>query len=245
VAVATDYTCTPFFEETDCDYVLIPSTLCADDFARRGIAREKLVPLGIPVSAGFQHRVGKKESRQMLELDQSCRWVLIMGGSMGAGHIQQLTQCLLYVTDETVRLAVICGSNEKLYRTMLRRFRGKERVKVIGYTDQVARYMEACDLLYTKPGGITSTEGAVMGVPMVHMKPIPGCETRNRQLFTTCGMSVSARGVLGQAVKGKRLLSDPKRQKQMVKAQRAQMTKDSASQIVAFLEKHIGEGRTR
>jgi processive 1,2-diacylglycerol beta-glucosyltransferase len=244
VAVATDYTCTPFFEETDCDYVMIPSALCADDFARRGIAREKLVPLGIPVSAGFQHRVGKKQSRRTLGLDPNCRWVLIMGGSMGAGHIEQLTKCLLYVTGEQVHLAVVCGSNEKLYRNMMKKFGKKQRVKVIGYTDQVARYMEACDLLYTKPGGITSTEGAVMGVPMVHMKPIPGCETRNRELFTTYGMSVSARGVLGQAVKGRRLLNDPKRQKQMVKAQKAQMTRDSAGQIVTFLEQHIREERT-
>jgi hypothetical protein len=30
----------------------------------------------------------------------------------------------------------------------------------------------------------------------------------------------------------------------MVKAQRAQIAKDSAGQIVAFLEQHIGEERT-
>ena len=103
---------------------------------------------------------------------------------MGAGHIRQLVRCLLYLTPEQVRLAVICGSNEKLLEGLRKKYGHSSRIQVIGYTDQVARYMEACDLLYTKPGGITSTEGAVMGVPMVHMKPIPGCETRNRQLFT-------------------------------------------------------------
>lgn len=35
VAVATDYTCTPFFEEEDCDITLIPSQLCMDEFAVR------------------------------------------------------------------------------------------------------------------------------------------------------------------------------------------------------------------
>lgn len=243
VAVATDYTCTPFFEEADCDYVMIPSVLCADEFVRRGIGWDKLVPLGIPVSAEFQHRVGKEEARRMLSMEENCRWVLVMGGSMGAGHISQLTRCLLYLTGEDVHLAVICGSNEKLYQNMMRRYGNDQRVRIIGYTNQVARYMEACDLLYTKPGGITSTEGAAMQVPMVHMKPIPGCETRNRQLFTEHGMSVSARGVLAQAVRGWRLLHNPERCRRMMAAQQAQIAADSADQIVTFLEEHIG-GKT-
>ena len=243
VAVATDYTCTPFFEEEDCDYTMIPSELCTDEFVRRGFPREKLVPLGIPVSEGFQQRIGREESCHILGLEPSSRWVLLMGGSMGAGHIAQLTGCLLHLTPEEVHLAVICGSNEKLQREMSRRFGKKERVKVIGLTDQAARYMEACDLLYTKPGGITSTEGAVMVVPMVHMKPIPGCESRNRQLFTEHGMSVSARGVLAQAVKGRRLLCDPEQCARMVQAQRRQIMAGSADRIAAFLEEHAGEGR--
>ncbi|MGM9606078.1 MAG: glycosyltransferase [Oscillospiraceae bacterium] len=243
VAVATDYTCTPFFEEGDCDYTMIPSELCMDEFVRRGFPREKLVPLGIPVSEGFQHRVGKEESCRLLGLEPEFRWVLLMGGSMGAGHIAQLTGCLLHLTPEDIHLAVICGSNEKLQREMTRRFGKKTRVKVVGLTDQVARYMEACDLLYTKPGGITSTEGAVMGVPMVHMKPIPGCESRNRQLFTEHGMSVSARGVLAQAVEGRRLLRDPERCAQMVQAQRRQIMAGSADRVAAFLEGHVGKGQ--
>ena len=126
---------------------------------------------------------------------------------------------------------------------MTRRFGKKTRVKVVGLTDQVARYMEACDLLYTKPGGITSTEGAVMGVPMVHMKPIPGCESRNRQLFTEHGMSVSARGVLAKAVEGRRLLRDPERCARMVQAQRWQIMAGSADRVAAFLEGHVGKGQ--
>ena len=243
VAVATDYTCTPFFEEGDCDYTMIPSELCMDEFVHRGFAREKLVPLGIPVSEGFQCRVGREKSCRLLELEPAYRWVLLMGGSMGAGHIAQLTGCLLHLTPEEVHLAVICGSNEKLQREMTRRFGKRKRVKVIGLTDQVARYMEACDLLYTKPGGITSTEGAVMGIPMVHMKPIPGCESRNRQLFTEHGMSVSARGVLAQAVKGRRLLRDPEQCTRMIQAQRSQIMAGSADRIAALLEEHAGKER--
>lgn len=243
VAVATDYTCTPFFEEEDCDYTLVPSPLCVEEFCRRGIPREKLVPLGIPVSESFQHRVGREACCQELGLDPQYRWVLLMGGSMGAGRIQQLARFLLLLTDDDVHLAVICGSNGKLQASVSRQFRASGRVKVVGFTDQVARYLEVCELLYTKPGGITSTEGAVMGVPMIHMRPIPGCETRNRKLFTRSGMSVSARSSLALAAKGRDLLSDPKRRARMVEAQRRQIIAGSAGRIVGFLEEKTGGQR--
>lgn len=238
-AVATDYTCIPFFQEADCDYVLLPSPMCVDEFTRRGFPPDKLVPLGIPVAEEFRQKTGKAESRRLLGLKEDCPWVLVMGGSMGAGQIAQLTRGLLYVMRPEVRLAVVCGSNERLLRRMERTYGDNPRVRVVGFTSQVARYMEASDLLYTKPGGITSTEGAVMGVPMVHMRPIPGCETRNRELFTREGMSVSARSVLALAVKGRRLLASPERQEDMRRAQHRQVAQDAAGQIADFLEKRV------
>ena len=161
-AVATDYSCIPFFGEADCDYLLLSSALCREEFVRRGFAPEKIVALGIPVSESFRERVGRDEARRQLGLSTQNRWVLVMGGSMGAGQINLLTRCLLRRMEPDVNLIVICGSNVRLQKTLDRQYRNDPRVRIVGYTDQVARYMEASDLLYTKPGGITSTEGAVM-----------------------------------------------------------------------------------
>ena len=46
VAIGTDYTCIPFWEETDCDYYVIPHEDLIDEFAKRGVPREKLLPWG-------------------------------------------------------------------------------------------------------------------------------------------------------------------------------------------------------
>jgi processive 1,2-diacylglycerol beta-glucosyltransferase len=40
-------------------------------------------------------------------------------------------------------------------------------------------WMTAADLLVTKPGGLTSAEALVCGLPMLLVYPIPGQETRN------------------------------------------------------------------
>lgn len=50
-------------------------------------------------------------------------------------------------------------------------------------------YLRACDLYLTKPGGLSSTEAAVVGIPLVHLPPIPGCETGNIRFFSALGMS--------------------------------------------------------
>jgi len=239
-SLATDYSCIPFFGETDCDYLLLSSALCMEEFVRHGFSREKLIPLGIPVSDSFREKVGREEARRQLGLAENRRRVLVMGGSMGAGQITQLTGCLLRRMEADVDVTVVCGSNSRLQKTLERKYRRNGRVQILGYTDQVARYMEACDLLYTKPGGITSTEGAVVGIPMVHMRPIPGCESSNRRIFTREGMSVTAHSPLALAAKGRRLLDDPERQARMCLSQQTRIAADAAGQIVEFLEGKIG-----
>lgn len=80
-----------------------------------------------------------------------------------------------------------------------------------------------------------------MGVPMIHMKPIPGCESKNRQLFTRSGMSVSARSSLSLAARGRDLLNDSDRRRRMVEAQRRQSIAGAAGRIVGFLEEKTAE----
>lgn len=47
--IATDYACIPFTEETDCDYYVIPHKSLESSFIGRGIPKDKIMPLGIPV----------------------------------------------------------------------------------------------------------------------------------------------------------------------------------------------------
>lgn len=40
VAIGTDYTCIPFWEETNCDYYIIPHEDLADEYIKRGVPKE-------------------------------------------------------------------------------------------------------------------------------------------------------------------------------------------------------------
>ena len=98
--------------------------------------------------------------------------------------------------------------------------------------------MAAADVLFTKPGGLTSTEAVAAGVPLVHTHPIPGCEVRNAAFFTARGMSVSDRREDAVIQKGLELLESPSLQDGMRAAQKKYGKPDAARRIYEFIVEH-------
>lgn len=241
VGIATDYTCIPFWEETCCDYYIIPHENLVNEFAKRGIPREKLVPLGIPVSPKFQVNIKKENARKKLGLPIERSLFLIVGGSMGAGNIKSLTQTIWQVNGESAGIVVICGNNKKIYEKLKKQYKNNEIIYIVGHTNRMPLYMKACDIAYTKPGGLTSTEAAVAEIPMIHTEPIPGCETANRKFFGKNNMSIYSKNVIQQAFLGKKLLDSPVTMQKMKEAQKQIISKDASKEIVKFLEKCIKE----
>ena len=237
VAIATDYTCQPFWEDLDCDYYVLPHEDLVEEYVARGLPRDRLLPLGIPVSARFSDEAASRaDARRELGLPEDAPVFLVMGGSMGSGHIQTFTERLLAAVPDGC-VAVICGSNARLLSAMRERFGGEKRLCLIGYTDRVAQYMTACDVLYTKPGGLTSTEALVHNVPLVHTAPIPGCETANSRFFEEHGLSYSARSIDEQIAYGCELANNAARQKAMSLNQALYARPDAAAQVVGLIER--------
>lgn len=197
--VATDYTCIPFWEETEPDIFFIPHEKLTDEFAARGIPREKLVPTGIPVSAKFYGKTDRTEARKKLGLPENGLIFLVMTGSMGFGSVVSLSREILerakarsrFDTCKTdIRVLIMTGRNEELRNNIESSFNGDERAVAIPFTTEVPLYMDACDVLLSKPGGLTSSEAAVKKTPLVHTDPIPGCETMNAKFFSENGLSL-------------------------------------------------------
>ena len=153
------------------------------------MAQERLFATGIPVRISASEHIGKQAARESLCVEPDARLAVVMGGSMGGGRMEDVVRELLKRTDANTMVAALCGSNTALTKRMERHFATETRLRVIGYTKQAALWMEACDVLLTKPGGLTSTEAAVKGVPLVLTAPIPGCETLNAAYFHEHGLA--------------------------------------------------------
>ena len=192
VYIATDYTCIPFTEETECDYYIVPSPGQKREFCSWGIPREKVVPIGIPVKHEFKEEMSREKALELLGLDLEKRYILMAGGSIGAGEIFKAV-CVMqgYLEDhrETV-LIVMCGTNQKLYAKLKSKYQEEPQILLLKRTECMAEYLKACDFYISKPGGLSSTEAAVSHTPLLHISPIPGCESENVRFFAESGMSL-------------------------------------------------------
>ena len=238
-AVATDYTCVPFFEEAEMDAWFIPGRPLLSEFLKRGLPEEKLICTGIPVGRRCLEAPKREQAREIIEMDPDTRLALIMGGSMGFGNPQTLVRSLSEQMGKNSRVVVLCGRNAALKRRIEESFGGGERVMALGYTQEVPLWFAACDVLLTKPGGLTSTEAAVMGVPMVHTPPIPGCETKNASYFSSLGMSLTAKDTQTLAQEAAQLAADPERKAAMRTAQAKYMNPFAARDICDYIKKTV------
>lgn len=229
--VATDYTCSPFWEETDIDCFFIPHADMLSEYEGKGFAPKRLTVTGIPVSSAFRLRTPAPEARRTLGLPVEGRVYLVMTGSMGAGDVAGIVSELLKRMAADDHAVVMEGGNARLSALLKERFGGDERVIRVPFTPRVPLYMDACDVLLTKPGGLSSTEAAVKNVPLVHTAPIPGCETVNARFFGEHGLSVPTRTPSESAAAAVQLAGDIAAQRRMAAAQQAQIRSDAAAAI--------------
>ena len=89
-------------------------------------------------------------------------------------------------------LTIVCGSNEKLHEKLQLAYLTCPNVHVEGLVTDMPLYMRSADLFMTKPGGLSTTEAAAMGLPMVLIDAVAGCEEHNLDFFVRRGGAVTA-----------------------------------------------------
>lgn len=187
--VATDYTCSPTVGACTPDICVIPHQELADEFVSCGIARDTLLPAGIPVRSAFRQRGDRAAARRALGLPETGRHIVLMSGSIGCGPMGDVAEDLDMRMADGDFATVLCGSNKQMrYALELRRL---YRVEAVGFTTQVQLYMDSADVLVSKPGGISITEAGTRGVPLLLADMVGGCETRNEAFFTAHGWAAS------------------------------------------------------
>ena len=232
--ILSDYTCIPFLAETDLDAYFLPHSEVRELCIQAGMPAEKLIVSGMPVAARFLAPMDKAAARAALGLPADKKIYLIMTGGIGCGDAVSLCDSILRVPDESSLLCVLPGRNEELRAAIESGYQGRG-VMAVPFTDKVAVYMRAADVLLSKAGGISSSEAAVLGVPLVHTMAIPGVETLNAEFFAAHGMSYFARSTDEAARFADRLIYDTSAAARMLRAQDSCLPKDGAERIAGII----------
>lgn len=190
--VATDYTCSPVVCECRMHAFFIPDASLTEEFVSKGVPAERICATGLPVRAAFLERLPREQAAEKCGLPGDKRQVLLMCGSMGCGPMEELTVLLSERLPDDVMLTVICGTNDSLRGKLTRRFEGRDNVVVEGFVKDIPTRMDCTDLYLTKPGGISVTEAAIKGLPMVLVNAVAGCEEYNLQYCLKQGVAQTA-----------------------------------------------------
>lgn len=187
-SVITDYGVYPGTTMVDASRYFIAAEQLRDIYVEAGVAKEKLTVSGIPVSPGFLSGIDKRTARRDLGLQEDGKLVLLFSGSIGCGKLNRKAPELEKQLPDSTRLVIICGNNTRVFKQL--RKSCTPQTTVVGFTNRVAEYMAAADLCVAKPGGLSTTEMWAIGLPMVLMLSVPGCETHNMKHFEDLGVAV-------------------------------------------------------
>ncbi len=216
--ITTDYGCSANSKDTDIDFYFIPDKNLIDTFVNIGLPEEKILASGIPVKKEFFEKTNKEEEKEKLGIPKNLKHLLVMGGSMGGGPIPKATQLLIENLKEDNYLSVVCGTNKALYDKLSKKYGNRPNVHIYEVSNQMPLLMHSADLLFTKPGGLTTTEAYACNLPMALLNYLGGCETDNKIFFTKTGGAIAEdkpKELVAQTIA---LLNDPPRLKEMSNA---------------------------
>ena len=235
--VSTDYTCSPSVENSELDYYFIPDISLTEEFVQCGVPREKLIDSGMPVKQAFYLNTDKAAAKAELGLPVDHQHLLVMCGSIGCGPIKELTEDLLLRLTPEQELTIVCGANEELFAKLERHFAHDPRIHIHGMVDYVPVLIHSADLFLTKPGGLSTSEAAACGVPMLLMDTVAGCEGHNLNFFLRQGIAVTADTPKHLADLAAALLADPEQLQEMSRAARHRKGDTPSETIYAFLHR--------
>ena len=206
--VLTDFDLHAAWLHRGVDCYCVATEQMATDLRRLDIFGAGVHATGIPIHPLFaQEYPHRAEMRTQLKLDPDAPTVLLTGGGCGLGALHE-TARLLLLNFPALQIVAVAGGNERTRAQLEKLAESNPRLVVKGYINTIHDYMAACDLIVTKPGGLTSSECLAMGLPAVISKPIPGQEEHNCEFLIENQVALRARNTTELLLSVRTLLED-------------------------------------
>ncbi|KGA94861.1 MGDG synthase family glycosyltransferase [Leptospirillum ferriphilum] len=233
VAVLTDLFPHGLWIHPHVDHYVVPTEDARQELAGMGVPAERIHLLGIPVDPHFSRKKPTREARRNLGLPEKPT-VLVLSGGFGTAPLCHVLDSFRDVKKD-ISLVLVAGRNERLRNALeARKNDFPFSVRVLGFTDNLSEWMDASDIVLTKPGGLTTSETLSKAIPMILLPPQGGQEKRNRDylLFRHAAIPADAEGAGKTAV---HLLENPEKCQTLIRSCRRLARPHAAESISAFL----------
>jgi UDP-glucose 4-epimerase len=144
-----------------------------------------------PIARDFLMPRTRAAAREALDVPAHARMVLVSGGGWGVGDLEGAIDAALAGEDTLV--TCIAGRNESAREKLEQRYAGNERVRVLGFTEQMSDWMAAADAMVHSTAGLTVLEAHIRGCPVVSYGFSAGHLRANNAAFERFGLAEVAR----------------------------------------------------
>jgi UDP-N-acetylglucosamine:LPS N-acetylglucosamine transferase len=165
----------------------------------RSLGARNTAVAGPAVGPAFRPRHDEAErvaARLAFGLPERTRLALVVAGSWGVGSVDRSARD---IADTGLAVPVVaCGRNDPLRKRLSR----DRRIITLGWVDDMATLIRACDLVVQNAGGLTSLESLMSGVPVLTYRCLPGHGKTNAAALQQAGWAdwVQRRQDLGAAL---------------------------------------------
>jgi len=165
-----------WFTEKHADAYLAPTLEIFRQCLEQGIAKNRLCLAGRPIRRQFLELSphGRRATLIALGFDPEVFTLFLQGGAKGSAGIDRTIESLLSAK-VPLQIILAVGNNQQ----MAERYSGVERVRPLPFTDVIAPYMAAADVIAGKAGASFISEAFVVEKPFIVTAFIPGQEAPN------------------------------------------------------------------
>ncbi|WP_294379052.1 MGDG synthase family glycosyltransferase [uncultured Clostridium sp.] len=189
ILVVTDFKAHYTYISKYVDAYITGSEYTKQSLIDRNINSNKIYPVGIPINRKFYTEITNASQLK----DKKYFNLLLMSGSLGLNQISLVLKELLK-NPNRLRITVVCGKNLKLKNSLVKycneNIFPNKKLHILGFTKDISYLMDYCDVIISKPGGLTVTESIVKNIPLIIPFAIPGQEKENIDFLTGEGYSI-------------------------------------------------------
>lgn len=189
LCVMTDYAPHKTWINKNVDGYIVSNDDMLNKMVQLGVDKSIIHSYGIPIDEVFFEEKDKKLVLEELDLDPELPIILMMAGSFGVTNVFKIYKDIENIGID-IQIIIITGKNQKLYDHFSEIIESSsKKTKLIYFTDEVSKYMQASDVIITKPGGLTVTESIACNIPMAIFDAIPGQEEENAEFLVKHNMA--------------------------------------------------------
>jgi processive 1,2-diacylglycerol beta-glucosyltransferase len=184
IGVPTDYGVHDFWVHHGVDYYCIAHETVANLHRLRSAG---VRVTGIPVMPAFRHPPSMQHARDVLGLAPDRPVLLVPGGGLGLG-VDETVRRLIGVAHDA-QIVALTGHNaaaRAALAPLVARHPGS--LQVWGWTDRMAVFLRAADIVIGKLGGLTVAEALACGRPLLAIRSLRGQEGFNQRFLEHHGV---------------------------------------------------------